>query len=914
MTPTSARLPWLATLLISCAWPALAFAQRGQEAGLVGTVRDPSGATLKDVRVTVSSPRMMGGSQSTSTDAEGTYRFTFLPPGGYDIDAELDGFATARRTSVGLRPGLSFTVDFVMTLAGVHEMVLVRAPTPTVDVTASSAPVVIDRALIDNVPLPRVPATGIGTVADLVSLAPGVVQGVAIGGTFLSNPLTIDGANGNNPGIGTPTVFPNPSWIEATQIISVGADAQYGEYTGALVNAITRSGSNRFSGLADFWTTRPGWTADNRGSLPPTLQNNFRPVEIADRWDFDAQLGGPLVKDRLWFFAGGEAYRDAFWPTSFAVGSILANDPKYDASEHKFIVKLTGAPSGTVHAEGFVAHDVATATGANAGPLLTPAALAVSEQPETIWNAKVTWTLNPRTFLELHYGGHDFSSYNGPPDAQRAGPPAHYDQFTGVTSANVNGLYSHHDRPMTVGADMTHFLTGQTGDHNIRAGFEFEHASLFAFSGYAGGRLFYDYDGQPSEVELWDGATNRPTQTRHTFYAQDSWKIGDRLTVNGGARFSAYRGSVPDHPDAFAAHAISPRIGAAFDLTGDHRTVLRGHYGRYHDAFVTSFYDFLDPLSQTPDIMAAVVGPNQFQEEFRYGTGAQAAIDPNLRFPYDDEFLAGVEREFPWGISARAQYINRSFSDSVAFTDPGLAWIPTQKIDPGVDGKRGTADDGGPVTVYYVQDPNTSAPLLTNPPAYRHYHGVQLMVTKRYSNNMEYQVSYTWSRTIGNYNNAYAANAANNDLGFGGTFSNPNLRINTDGRTPQDFTHDFKLLGTYHLSHWGGLNTSGVYRFQSGRTWARSVTSFGAATQAGRVYVEPRGTRELDAVNTLDLRIEKTWKPSQKVGTLGLFVDLFNAWNQGVALRITNISGPNFGVPVQWLDPRTVRIGGRILF
>jgi hypothetical protein len=337
------------------------------------------------------------------------------------------------------------------------------------------------------------------------------------------------------------------------------------------------------------------------------------------------------------------------------------------------------------------------------------------------------------------------------------------------------------------------------------------------------------------------------------------------------------------------------------------------HYGRYHDELVTSFYDFLDPLSQTQDVLAAVVGPNQFVEEFRYPTTARAAIDPELRFPFAEELVAGVERELPWAMSVKAQFISRDFKDAIGYIDPAEIWLPVQGLDPGPDGRRGTADDGGPVTVFFQQAGVTPAPVLTNPAAYRRYRAVQFIGGRRYSQHVEFNASYTWSRTVGNYNNAYASNAANADLGISGVFANPNKLINTDGRTPQDFTHELKVLGTYELTPLGGARLSGVYRLQSGRPWARSA-AFGIQTGGVPIFVEPRGARQTPAVNTMDLRVEKTWKRSSSAAKLGVFVDVFNVWNQGVALRINNASGPNLGVPTQWLDPRTVRAGARVIF
>ncbi|MDO8678390.1 MAG: TonB-dependent receptor [Acidobacteriota bacterium] len=592
------------------------------------------------------------------------------------------------------------------------------------------------------------------------------------------------------------------------------------------------------------------------------------------------------------------------------------NEPKYDATERKFITKLTSALSSAIRAEGYYEYGDLDVTGTNAGPLVRPEALAIGNRAETMWNARLLWTLSSRAFLELRHGGHNATSYFGPPDNRLSGPPGHYDQLTGVTSINTLSVSDWLSRPVTTGAHFTYFAGGHPGgNHEIRTGFEYEHARLRTFDGFVGGRAFLDYDGQPDKVDLWDGATYRPTHSRNTFYAQDTWSATDRLTLNLGVRAGLYRGSVPGHQGAFSAHSLSPRIGGAWDVTGDHRTVLRAHYGRYHDQMVTSFYDFLDPLSQNPETVATVVGPNQFVDPFTYPTAATAAMDPDIRYPFVEEYLVGAERQLPWGIAAKAQYISRDFKDSIGFTDPSRIWQPVERIDPGPDGRRGTTDDGGPVTVFFDQDPSRSAPLLTNPKgAYRRYRGVQLIGSKRYAKATEFQASYTWSRTVGSYNNGTLSNAANNDLGINGVFVNQNKALNAEGRTLQDFTHQVKILGTYRLSPWGGLNVSGVYRYHSGRPWARTAGGFGSQTLGVGIYMEPWGSRELPAVNTLDLRLEKTWKPSQKLATLGVFADVFNVGNQGVALRNTNVSGPNFGVPAEWLEPRTLRAGVRLMF
>jgi hypothetical protein len=154
--------------------------------------------------------------------------------------------------------------------------------------------------------------------------------------------------------------------------------------------------------------------------------------------------------------------------------------------------------------------------------------------------------------------------------------------------------------------------------------------------------------------------------------------------------------------------------------------------------------------------------------------------------------------------------------------------------------------------------------------------------------------------------------AANNDAGVNGNYVNPNRALFSEGRTSRDFTHDVQGLGTYTLPYWGGVRVSAVYRYTSGRPWARGM-AVSPLAGIGVVRVEAIGSREYPATNNLDVRVEKTFRAG-RASTVGVFLTVFNLTNQGIPLAVSNISGPNFGLPVVWNDPRRVRAGARIMF
>lgn len=890
----------LATVLL-LALPAAA--QQGQEVALVGIVRDQSGSIVRGAAVEASSASLVGGPQQSATDDSGSYRFAFLPPGTYTVRVREAGFAIVGR-QVMLPPGTTLTLDFVLPLQTLEQSIDVGESAPIVDVHTSAAGTLIDRELLETLPLAR-GALGI------VNLAPGVVHDVGFGGSLYANPLFLDGTSANEPGTGEAILSPNLNWIQEVQVLSIGADARYGEYTGAMANAITRSGSNRYSGRGELWTTRPTWSGNNRKSLSAALQQRFMPVEIKERYDAAFQLGGPVEKDRFWFFAGAEKYRNKYRPASFYTGQTGPGDAQYDSTEWKGIGKVTTAPTPRLRVEGYVERSIQHVDAANASPLVSADALATNDVTDAMWNARVLWTVSDRTVVEVRHTGQQYYSFFGPPESKRDGPPAHVDLLTSVMSTNYVDASAWRSSPVTVSADATFFPARRLGGrHTLRVGFEYERDTLRTDDRTPGGLIIFDIAGAASRVQIWNGAVYRPEQSRRTAYAQDAWSVGNHVTVNVGLRAGFYEGGVPTHLDAFSADALAPRLGLAWDVTGDHRTTARLHYGRYHDPIVTSFYDFLDPLGQSPTIFADVIGSG-YVETSRTATGAQASIAHDAKFPFVAESVVGIERQLPGSLSLVAQVIRRNFRNSIGFADLATAWQPVARVDPGPDGRTGTADDGGTIIVYRNVDPSLSAPVLTNPAAYRHYRAAQFVLRRR-GGRANLQASYTWSRTTGNYNNGAYSNAANGDLGLNGVFVNPNRRINADGVTNQDFPHEVKVLGSFHLNLWGPVTVGGVYRYQSGAPWQRSA-NFGAQTGVNAIFVEPRGTRRTDAVNAIDLRAEKIMGPRAST-RLELFVDVFNVTNQGEALRVNQQSGPNLGVPLLWMDPRTARAGVHILF
>src|SRR5438477_311847 len=190
-----------------------------------------------------------------------------------------------------------------------------------------------------------------GTVKDSTgAVLPGVTVNVAFGGSQSSNALLMDGVDVSDPEGGTPWSFFNYNWVEQVQVVSLGANAEYGEFTGVAANSVIRSGSNKFAGLGEYLMERKNWLADNTTSLSDTLRTSFTPREIKSYWDSTGQIGGPIAKDKLFFFSGFQYFNRQDRPAGFTGNFTSEKDPR-------IISKLTWAASQNVRAEGFVEYD-----------------------------------------------------------------------------------------------------------------------------------------------------------------------------------------------------------------------------------------------------------------------------------------------------------------------------------------------------------------------------------------------------------------------------------------------------------------------------------------------------------------------------------------------------------------------------
>lgn len=870
---------------------------------ITGTITDSTGGVLPGVTVTLESPQLVGGVQTVTTNEHGAYRFIDLPPGTYALTAAIKGMQTVKRTGLPLLFGTTATIDLTLGVGGGTESLVVEGRAPVVDVTTAQATNRIDANLLQDTP---VTSNQGGGGAELIQLSPGIVAHSSFGGARDANELLLDGSPTTIPERqGTNAAVVNSNWLQEVQVVSLGASAEYGDFTGTVANFVVRSGSNDFHGLVEYKTIRPAWTSDNTGSLPPNIQSRFNSLEVLTNWDAIAQAGGPIMKDKLFFFAGFEYSKNR----SRSPGAPAIGENKAPRS----VGKLTWAASKTVRVEGTVTTSNSdTKSGGAAGNTLDT--LTATTLPNTLWTSRATWTPRRGTLVEVRTGGLHYQQNIEPRVGTREGPAPHRDVITGINSVNAASYREQIGKRLNFGSSFTRYLEGGGGrGHQVKAGLDFERFSFLTESGIPGGMQFMDRNGVPDLVTIWPGDLKEGTGTHTSLYAQDSWKVTPRVTVEPGVRVALNRGSTSTTGQIYSTTPVSPRLGVAWDATPDHKTVVRAHWGRFHEAFGTVLYDFTDTDGLRPQITARVLGPDRYQEINRTNPSGNA-VDPNIKQAFMDQFLVGVEREVLRDFGVKVQYIRRDFKDMFGYIDTKSIYLPVQVRDPGRDGIAGNADDGGPLTVFDLQNPGQGTFILTNPDgAYRRYRAFQVVAQKRFSHHWQLLASYTRSSSKGNVNNDITDN-------YGGLvttspFVNPNNAINAEGRNTHDYPDEVTVRGSYRVTALGGLSVGAVYRYFSGNPWSRTAT-FRLRQGNQVVRVAPRGSEPSTGFNQLDFRIDKTVALGSPSRRLGIYVDVFNVTNQGISdrARFTEASGGTFGVPLGWVAPRTVQAALRLTF
>jgi len=323
-----ALLLWLA----ACATPA--FAQAIHDGKLIGTVASGDGAVLPGATVEIASPSLMRARAAT-TSATGTYVFLNLPIGRYTVTVSLAGFKTAVRENIEVSADATVTLDFVLAVGAVSETVKVIAEGPIVDTQSSTIDSRIDQALLTRIPTSR------DAFLDLALTTPGMGEGsgaptqttefqspTAYGSSTNENVFLINGVNTTNPEAGSFGSLVNVNYdaVEEVRVVALGSKAEYGSFSGAAIDVVTKSGSNAFHGTGAIYSllgspasNQPGANEDLGAPWLYVGEGEQLAGDTQKDWETSATMGGPIKKDSVWFFGAYNYLRSSTLPPRWSL-------------------------------------------------------------------------------------------------------------------------------------------------------------------------------------------------------------------------------------------------------------------------------------------------------------------------------------------------------------------------------------------------------------------------------------------------------------------------------------------------------------------------------------------------------------------------------------------------------------------
>ena len=798
-----------------------------------------------------------------------------------------------------------------LTVGGLTETVSVVSETPQVDVRSSAAQKNLTSDVLEFAPF----TSRFGPGAMLV--APGVnpnnYSAYGSGGSS-SNSYMIDGVDVSDPEGGTIWVFASHNWIQEVQVIGLGAAAEYGGFTGVASNSLFRSGSNMFKGLFETLYENDAMTGENVSDEILEQNEDLTPGTTDYITDTTFQIGGPFKRDKAWFFTSFQYYRPkqapAGYPPTPPPGYAVTGIGPDSRLEHspRFLFKPTIKLGDSDQLTGFFETDMYRVDGRAIGARVATEAGLHQESPELAWNGNYTKILSSSSVFDAKYSGfwgyYYLTPYNGDDT------PGWYDVDEDFYAVNSYYFYKADRFRHQANASVTKFASGFAGEHNLKFGAEFERSYIKSELGYPGGMYVQASFGEPYYAYLWDGYLKDSINTRLSGYAQDSWTIGQRFTLNPGVRFDRNTGFLKHLDDqVFATTSISPRLGFAWNLTGDSRTVLRGHYGWYFDGAKSTFYDALEP-DQAPFYGAYIDSNlNLISDAYLLTPGGTSRLmDEDIKHPRMKQAIVGIERDLWRGISVG---VNGIWRDSDQFIDDVIQ-VPLSDYetftirDPGPDGVANTGDEtGNSITVYdQITDTEDNRFLITNPEgAFRRYRGVELSANKRMSNRWQMQGSWVISKITGNYNNT---NNYGNSSEYNSPNTDPDVQPYRSGRLTNDNSHIAKLLLTYR-GPWDVV-LSGAFSYLSGQTFNRLVRTPGSTQGRLDMFIEPRGAQRYDPQKLVNFKLEKQFR-MRGDERLGLTFEGFNLFNDDAITSRTTRSGASYFTPQGLVQARRLRLG-----
>lgn len=925
------------------------FAQ-GTPSRLIGTVKDNQSGVLPGVTITAVSPSLIGA-QSTVSEGNGTFQFPTLPPGTYRLTFELAGFQTVAREQIVLQSGQTLTIDADLPVAGLSETVQVTSEAPVLDRQTTTIGNVLDTAELANIP----------SSSDLwgaLTQSPGIrAKGFDVGGSHKIQSTGYDafGISGQarvmtegvdqtegNSGAG----FYQDYYANAEVSVSAAGQDVTTNTPGALVQITVKSGGNQFKGM--FNQSYEGRDFVGRNIDDETAARGFTGQPNLSYRETHGDIGGPIVRDKLWFF---------YARNNFRIDKAQSGIPENIATDlgivDTHVTKETWKPTANDTFIGYYQHQHKQQP--KRGLSVTTGPESVLAQSSYAWMGNGRWqrVWSTRLFSEVNVGHWGYNFPLEPTSDYRSSPPR-IDQITGrVTGAGNDPRTSNPRKPQVFATTNYYLPTERRGSHDLKAGFEWlDDGGSSGSTGRSGPIYYLDNNGAPNQVRLYDvgdpdtfGDTWLPStdgNKRLAFYAQDRWSVTGRLTITAGVRYdrqNPYYDESRRDPlltDVFAAavtpgrsllvrNTVAPRVGVAYDPTGSGASSIKGFYGRYYHNLASTFGS-INPGG----INSRTFGFNDLNGNRLYDGvqelgslvastgGSTTTFDAGIEMPYTDEFDLSYQRQF-WGQSAvRAAWVRKQTRNQIGtlnaswigqFTDPVSRTVNIVDYGTGTVGSETFTVFDVPASLRGVVNN-----VIQNLPASSgggaaNYDTFELAFNKRFSTGLFVDTSFDWTRSddLRNANSTSNSPLTQADPIGQTYFENPNPAVSNRQDTS---VWSFRVSGRYTLPL--AVNVAANVRVQSGWNYARVITVPLPNAGTQRFWYEDLDNNRSESVPLVSARIDRSWAV-WKTKVTGM-VDVFNIINSNAVTNFNLSNGTSFYQINGALDPRTVQVGLRIEF
>ena len=929
--------------------PASAFAQ----SAITGLVKDATGAVLPGVTVEATSEALIERTRTAVTDTQGRFTIVDLRPGTYKVVFTIQGFATFVASAVELPSDFTATVNADMRLGAVEESVTVAGQSPVVDVQNAQRTTILSRDLLDAVPVARMyqaeGALAVGTkVSDQnVGGARAAVNPRLTAHMSVTKDTTIDvdGMKMNTlvgGGDSHPDHNDAMSQEITVQTAALGAEVSAG---GPHLNLIPREGGNALSGATYVGYTNGSFQTDNL--TQDLIDRGLRTPDAVDLiYDTNASLGGPIRRERLWFFG---SYRNVGNNNIVANSFYPDGSPGiYDQRVRNYTLRLTWQVNAANKITAY--DDYQTKYVGHLYTSGTDVVLAAARRPPVLkYTDAIKWTstVSSKLFFDVGWG----TSVNSYREGYQPGilrtpfTPEWYANASRVdivrntmNLASAPELGTYNFRYMLISS-----MNYVTGSHALKAGMQW-HIGDNRLNRDANGDLTVRFrDGVPDSVIVYDTPARLHDRMNADLglYVQDSWTLR-RLTLNPGFRWEYFNSSIESmavEPGRFVPARsfsevadvpnwknIAPRLGVVYDLTGDAKTAIKGSVNRYNRNYTTDFVNRYDPLvlqsdtrnwsdcdyvpgTSTCSPRALPTNGDGIAQDNEIGPSNNRNLgivptrraDPGIRRPYDIEYSLGIVREVAKGVSVTGAWYRRdtydveqqintliSVNDFTSFTTPS------------------PLNNGETITVYNLNRSKQGLVDLLDTSATDRskarvgYNGLEASFTARLPRGGHMFGGWSADRLI-------TVACASND---------PNtFRYCDQSQYDVPFRHDFKFAGSYPLPL--DFQVGATLQSYAGQplavNWSVPANLFpGGRTQSVTVNLVPPGSKYLERWNQLDLSVRRVFRFG-KVRVDGA-LDIFNALNSNVVLTENQNFGSTLGQPQAVLQGRLLRISNQLKF